>query len=76
MKLNLLSLSLALLLILTSCGPPAESRESMQSRAKVVADSIANLIKSSMAEAETPGPAPVAKTDTSSAVSPTNTPVK
>ncbi len=55
---------LALLITQTSCGPAAESSDTMHSRAKVIADSIAGLIKTSMAEAEAPGPvaAPVTPT--------------
>ncbi|MBA3665382.1 MAG: hypothetical protein H0W61_14390 [Bacteroidetes bacterium] len=71
MKTTILSLSLVLLLLQVSCGPAAESRESMQSRAKHVADSIANSIKASMAEAETPGPAiNTVKIDTAAAKTP------
>ncbi|MCW3075854.1 MAG: hypothetical protein JWO32_463 [Bacteroidetes bacterium] len=76
MKTIYFSLSLTLLIILGSCGPAAESRESMQSRAKNVADSIANLIKTSMAEAETPGPAAAVKPDTTAGKTPSATPVK
>ena len=39
---------------LTSCGPAAENREVMHKRAKVFQDSIAFIIRSSMAEAEAP----------------------
>lgn len=39
-----------------SCGPAAEDRNAMHARAKVVADSIANSIKTRMAEAEFQGP--------------------
>jgi hypothetical protein len=39
---------------LYSCGPAAESREQMHSRAKTIADSMANLIKVAMDEAEMP----------------------
>lgn len=56
---------LALVITQTSCGPAAESRETMHARAKAVADSIAGLIKTSMAEAEAPGPVNTAvKVDT------------
>jgi hypothetical protein len=37
-----------------SCGPAAEDRNQMHARAKVISDSMANLIKSAMAEAEMP----------------------
>lgn len=43
-------------LILISCGPAAEDREQMHARAKVFQDSIANAIRTSMAEAAAPGP--------------------
>ncbi len=63
---------LALLITQTSCGPAAESSDTMHSRAKVIADSIAGLIKNSMAEAETPGPVNTAvKVDTPAVI--TNT---
>lgn len=55
MKKLLLSLSFVFALIITSCGPAAENRDYMQMRAKTIADSMANLIKSAMAEAEMPG---------------------
>jgi hypothetical protein len=40
------------ILIFTSCGPAAEDRKMMHDRAKVFQDSIANIIRTSMAEAE------------------------
>ena len=77
MKTPILVLSLALLAIQTSCGPAAENRETMHARAKQVADSIANSIKTSMAEAEAPGPAiNVIKVDTPSAKTNTTAPKK
>lgn len=42
----------------TSCGPPAESREYMHSRAKTISDSMANLIQSALDEAKMPNGAP------------------
>jgi hypothetical protein len=42
------------LISLVSCGPAAEDRTQMHARAKVISDSMANLIKSAMAEAEMP----------------------
>lgn len=62
---NLFLLSaFAFMLILTSCGPAAENRQVMHERAKVFQDSIANTIRTTMAEAEAPGvqptPAPTA----------------
>lgn len=47
---------LAIILMQTACGPAAENRDAMQARAKVVADSIAESIRSRMAEADAPGP--------------------
>lgn len=49
---TLLSLGFAV-----SCGPAVEDRKMMHERAKVFQDSIANVIRTTMAEAE--GPAPV-----------------
>lgn len=42
-----------------SCGPAAEDRSVMLSRAKQVQDSIAYVIRSQMAEAESPGTLPI-----------------
>ncbi len=56
-KINLIVALVAVVVINTSCGPAAEDREAMYARAKVFQDSIANVLKSSMAEAEAPGPA-------------------
>jgi len=53
-KKTLIFPALILILITGSCGPAAENREAMHSRAKVIADSIANMIKTKMQEAETP----------------------
>jgi hypothetical protein len=47
---------LSFFILATSCGPAAEDRQKMHERAKVFQDSIANFIRVSMAEAETPGP--------------------
>lgn len=53
------------ILILTSCGPAAESRESMLKRSKEVQDSIANSIKTAIAEVEgTPNAVVVPAADT------------
>lgn len=66
MKKIILFFSLILIIIQTSCGPAAESRESMHKRAKEVQDSIAKSIKDAIAEAEegmaAPAPAPVVDT--------------
>ena len=48
-----------ILFALYSCGPAAESREQMHSRAKTISDSMANLIKVAMDEAEMPQGQPV-----------------
>lgn len=53
----------------TSCGPAAEDRATMHSNAKRIGDSIANLIKTSMDEAATPGP--VAQPVNTAAATPT-----
>ncbi|MBA3682103.1 MAG: hypothetical protein H0W73_13240 [Bacteroidetes bacterium] len=50
MKKIFLLFSLMLTVIFTACGPAAESRETMHSRAKQVQDSIANSIKSAIEE--------------------------
>ena len=42
--------------MVVSCGPAAEDREKMHIRAKIFQDSIANVIRTSMAEAAAPGP--------------------
>jgi len=57
--------SLIFVLTQTSCGPAAESRESMHKRAKEVQDSIAKSIKDAIAEVEeTPNAVIVPATDT------------
>jgi hypothetical protein len=64
MKTLILSFSLGLALAVASCGPAAEDRAKMHSRAKTIADSIATVLKTSMDEAAKPGPyrPPVADT--------------
>lgn len=54
-KISLL-LILPIAVFVVSCGPAAENREAMYARAKVFQDSIANSIKTSMAEAAAPAP--------------------
>jgi hypothetical protein len=49
-----LSITTILAAALFSCGPAAEDRNAMHARAKVFQDSIANVIKATMAEAEVP----------------------
>lgn len=46
------------LVFLISCGPAAEDRKAMHARAKVFQDSIANSIRSTIAEAEMPAQMP------------------
>ena len=46
--------ALFITLIFTSCGPAAEDRNVMHQRAKIFQDSIANLIRAQLAEAEGP----------------------
>lgn len=74
-KLFILALT-AFTLSQTTCGPAGEDRATMHSSAKRIGDSIANLIKTSMAEAEAPGPvaAPVnTAATTPTAAVPSNT---
>jgi hypothetical protein len=66
MKKIILFFSLVLIITQISCGPAAESRDSMHKRAKEVQDSIAKSIKDAIAEAEEgmPVAAPAAVVDT------------
>jgi len=59
------SVSLFTLLLAFACGPAAEDRKAMHERAKVFQDSIANVIRTTMAEAEGPAPVNAAPVDTS-----------
>lgn len=52
MKKGILLFSIGSLLLLFSCGKAAESKDTMHARAKEVQDSIANSIKSAIAEVE------------------------
>ena len=63
----------ALALLASSCGPAAEDREMMHSRAKTIADSMANLIQMALKEAESPPNVIVQKPDTTAKPAPTNT---
>jgi hypothetical protein len=54
MKLSALLSVLFFTIIFQSCGPAAEDREMMHQRAKAFQDSIANLIRTQLAEAEGP----------------------
>jgi len=77
-KIVLLS-AFVFVLILTACGPAAENRQVMHERAKVFQDSIANMIRTSMAEAEAPGPViikPAAPAATPAATPPVQAPAK
>lgn len=47
--------SFAFFIVFTSCGPAAENKQLMHERAKVFQDSIATVIRTSMAEAEAAG---------------------
>lgn len=53
--------SLAIFIAFFSCGPAAEDRQAMHARAKVFQDSIANAIRASLNEAESPAPMPIAQ---------------
>jgi hypothetical protein len=55
MKKIFLISSFTFFIVLTSCGPAAEDKQLMHERAKVFQDSIATMIRTSMAEAEAPG---------------------
>lgn len=57
MNKNILLSCLALVLIMVSCGPAAEDRQIMHERAKIFQDSIANVIRTTIAEAEGPAQA-------------------
>ncbi|MCC6369837.1 MAG: hypothetical protein IT236_02405 [Bacteroidia bacterium] len=57
MNKNLILSALALVFALISCGPAAENRQIMHERAKIFQDSIANVIRTTIAEAEGPAPA-------------------
>lgn len=71
-KIVLLS-AFVIALMITSCGPAAENRQVMHERAKIFQDSIANTIRTTMAEAEAPGPVIVQPT---AAATPTPAPAK
>jgi hypothetical protein len=58
LKMKKLVISLSALFFMSACGPAAEDRQRMHERAKVFQDSIANAIRSTMAEAESPATAP------------------
>ena len=55
LRSSLLFLSLISGIFIISCGPAAEDRNTMLYRSKLVQDSIANVIRIQMAEAEAPG---------------------
>ncbi len=52
MKKLILFFSLIVIVSFSACGPAAESRDSMMTRSKQVQDSIANSIKTAIAEVE------------------------
>ena len=54
MKKLLILPFLSLMVAFSACGPAAEERDDMLARSKVFQDSIANMIKAQMAEAEGP----------------------
>ncbi len=56
---------LSVFAVFISCGPAAEDRNSMVARSKVVQDSIANAIRTAIAEAD--GPAPIVVANPSAA---------
>ena len=65
MKNTILFFSLIFIIDQTSCGPAAESRDSMHKRSKEVQDSIAKSIKDAIAEVEaTPNAVIVPAADT------------
>jgi hypothetical protein len=76
--LFMISLTIA---VMYSCGPAAENRSEMHRRAQTISDSMANLIKVALQEAEMPGyqpPQPVpqntaAPTATNAGAAPANT---
>ena len=77
MKKLILLPALTLVIAFTACGPAAEERDQMMTRSKVFQDSIANMIKTSMAEAEAPGPTRVVvPAPTNTAAASTATPAK
>lgn len=69
MKKVFLFFSLIVVILFTSCGPAAESRDSMMARSKQVQDSIANSIKAAIAEVESIPPPVVVAKDTTKAKS-------
>lgn len=76
MKKYFLFFALVSVIILGACkGKAAEDRAQMHARAKVIADSMANLIRSAMAEAEMPGYQPPVKVGVDTTAQKTNTTV-
>ncbi|MBA2613259.1 MAG: hypothetical protein H0U95_14920 [Bacteroidetes bacterium] len=64
MKKVFLFFSVIFTIAFTACGPAAESRDSMMTRAKQVQDSIANSIKTAIQEVEATPNAVVVKDTT------------
>ena len=71
MKKTFVLLSFTVLCLATACGPAAEDRQMMHARARVFQDSIANVIRTAMAEAE--GQAATVVTVQTPPATPTNT---
>ena len=66
-KKIIFTLSFALVLVLSSCGPAAEDRATMMGNAKRISDSVANLIQTAMKEAEMQQQVNFMKIDTAAA---------
>jgi hypothetical protein len=72
---NIISLSISVcVLLLVSCGPAAEDRYEMHRRANLFQDSIANLIRQQMAEAEGPSALQIPRPDADAKGPDNNTP--
>jgi hypothetical protein len=70
MKFRILFSAIVITLFVAACGPAAEDREKMHNRAKEFQDSIANVIRTSFAEAESPAPAMMVPPPTATAGTP------
>ena len=64
---KLIFLSVSAVFLSVSCGPAAEDRDMMKSRSKIIADSMANLIKTAMQEAESPPNVVIVRPDSNAA---------
>ena len=76
MKIRILFSAFVFTLIVTACGPAAEDRQKMHNGAKELQDSIANVIRSSFAESESPAPAMMVPPPTATAGTPATAPNK